>query len=652
MLGGVILELGTRRPRLNPHLLVNKRSLLHISLKNRMFPDIIKLISGSYSKFHILKLFALIKIAERKKFDKDIISFLLSYGADINDINDFEETPLVTFIKRGPRYVTIEHISFLLENGADPNVCADGNNSALLEAISFPSFKVAAFLIDAKANINHIGKDGNTVLHAMFSKDCDTNVQRYSPYSYDSDDDTSDEDITASLNSSSNSCDDEIDVFTEKNSIPQINYGSIETMDDPQIEGIDNTTNLGITDIDNTKTEEKLRRTSYQTKENNYSTSTAIAANWTQKRKKKCKGSSRETVDILLNAAASVTLNDDNGKTPLFLLINSVEQCYGYVIDEQVAEMVSELIGKGADPNSTPFGEDSALILAVEYLLPNVVQILLESGANTDHIGKNGQNALHSCFRCKENRPQVCLEILDLLSDHLNLDKNVDVFFRKFWKYINTNNVSRNRDVLDSVTYKILSTEEEVQVNLASDLEDSPLIYFCSLGCSQAVKMLLFHKADVNHVGKRGTALHQLIDLTDDENAVSLFDCLLKENPRMNISDNMGKSIAEKAIDILCGKRSETSSLDYQYYSSMNEYKFKNVSSCVQKLLEAGVSPDPNDLNDALLMCAKKSDFKGMECLIRHGGDFCKKDTNGSSVLHLCWLDCKYITFFFNHIII
>ncbi|CAC5364198.1 unnamed protein product [Mytilus coruscus] len=192
-------------------------------------------------------------VMERKKFNKDIISFLLSHGADINNINDFEETPLVTFIKRGPLYVTIKHISFLLENGADPNICADGINSALLKAISFPSFKVATVLIDAKANINHIGKGGNTVLHAVFSKDYNTNVQRYSPYFYDSDDDTSDEDTTASLDSSSNSCDDQIDDYTEKNSIPRINYGSIETMDNPQIEGIDNKTNLGITDIDDTK---------------------------------------------------------------------------------------------------------------------------------------------------------------------------------------------------------------------------------------------------------------------------------------------------------------------------------------------------------------------------------------------------------------
>lgn len=108
----------------------------------------------------------------------------------------------------------------------------------------------------------------------------------------------------------------------------------------------------------------------------------------------------------------------------------------------------------------------------------------------------------------------MSLKILDTLTDHLNLDNNVDVFFRKFWKYIKTENVSSCKDDLDNVTFKILSSEERVHVNLENNLDDSPLIYFCQIGCPQAVKMLLVHKADVNHVGKSGTALHYIIDLT------------------------------------------------------------------------------------------------------------------------------------------
>lgn len=116
------------------------------------------------------------------------------------------------------------------------------------------------------------------------------------------------------------------------------------------------------------------------------------------------------------------------------------------------------------------------------------------------------------CFST-DDRPQECLLFLDALTDHQGLGTHVDVFFHKFWEYIKAKDVSDNSAVLDRVTFKILSTEELVNVNLEKKMDDSPLIYFCQFGCIQAVKMLLFHKADVNHVGKRGTALHNMIDL-------------------------------------------------------------------------------------------------------------------------------------------
>lgn len=103
-------------------------------------------------------------------FTKDIFSFLLKNGADINAINDLEETPLISCIRRGSKYASVENIEFLLENGAKTNLCADESNSALLDAILFESFDVASVLIDHQANLNHIGENGNTVLHVVFSK--------------------------------------------------------------------------------------------------------------------------------------------------------------------------------------------------------------------------------------------------------------------------------------------------------------------------------------------------------------------------------------------------------------------------------------------------------------------------------------------------
>ncbi|XP_071150028.1 putative ankyrin repeat protein RF_0381 [Mytilus edulis] len=306
--------------------------------------------------------------------------------------------------------------------------------------------------------------------------------------------------------------------------------------------------------------------------------------------------------------------------------------CYG---DLYLLEILDALLAKKPNVNLKDNDEISPLQLAIRNQKTEAVEKLLFSNPIMPFEDSDKLEAFEMCLTIE---PQVCLQILDVLSDHLNLANTVDVFFCKFWKYINTHDCSRNREVLDSVTYKILSTEEEVQVNLASDSEYSPLMYFCHFGCFQAVKMLLSHKADVNYVGMRGTILHELLDMTDDDNAVLLFDCLLKEQPKMNISDNMGKTVAEKAIDILCGKRSASSSMGYQYYSPMNERRFKNISLCFQKLLESGVTLDSKDLNDALLMCAEKSDFKGMKSLIRHGADFYRKDIIGNSIFHLCWL--------------
>lgn len=69
--------------------------------------------------------------------------------------------------------------------------------------------------------------------------------------------------------------------------------------------------------------------------------------------------------------------------------------------DVTIMKMLSTLLEKGACPNSQPVVEDSPLMLAVENCLPECVQILLKSGAHTDHIGKDGTTALFKCFSVK-----------------------------------------------------------------------------------------------------------------------------------------------------------------------------------------------------------------------------------------------------------
>lgn len=102
----------------------------------------------------------------------------------------------------------------------------------------------------------------------------------------------------------------------------------------------------------------------------------------------------------------------------------------------------------------------------------------------------------------------------------------------------------------------------------------------------------------------------------------------------------MGKTVLKKAIDILCGKQSGNWGLnDYQFLNGGNFTPA--VSSFIQKMLQAGAIPARNDLNDTLFVCSKNSDFKGMECLICKGGDYCSTDKNGIPFVHLGLVKCE-----------
>lgn len=121
---------------------------------------------------------------------------------------------------------------------------------------------------------------------------------------------------------------------------------------------------------------------------------------------------------------------------------------------------------------------------------------------------------------------------------------------------------------------------------------------------------------------------------------MSLFDCVLNESPRLDIKDDMGQTSLIKALDILTGKR--YGNLNSRDFCFISRRRLTTVSSHIQKILKAGAILNQHDLNEAFIVCSKQSDFKGMECLIRHGGVYWKKDIYGTSLLHQCWLHCKY----------
>ncbi|CAG2192463.1 unnamed protein product [Mytilus edulis] len=280
---------------------------------------------------------ALHVVIEKKMFSRDIFSFLLINGADINAINDLEETPLISCIKRGSTYASVENIVFLLENGAKANLCADESNSALLDAILFESFNVASVLIDHQANLNHIGENGNTVLHAVFSKALEVVEKLVDAGACLN---IANKDGKTPLcclieNQSKETIETVLPYLLEKGSDP--NFGEALPLIAAAYLNQQRTTTMLLEHGANVDGMNSQGNTALTTILNDYCDST--------------KGSREGIVDILLKGGASVTLTDGNGKPPLLLLINSVKQsgnyCYGYTNwDKLVSQTALKLIDK------------------------------------------------------------------------------------------------------------------------------------------------------------------------------------------------------------------------------------------------------------------------------------------------------------------
>jgi ankyrin repeat protein len=98
---------------------------------------------------------------------KELIDLLLSNGADINDINDFVNTPL---------HVACDEIEYndlalyLLDRGALINIVNEAYYSPLLYACINNNIKLINLLLDKGANINIIDYINCTVLHIICSR--------------------------------------------------------------------------------------------------------------------------------------------------------------------------------------------------------------------------------------------------------------------------------------------------------------------------------------------------------------------------------------------------------------------------------------------------------------------------------------------------
>lgn len=121
-----------------------------------------------------------------------------------------------------------------------------------------------------------------------------------------------------------------------------------------------------------------------------------------------------QTLNVLIESGASLDTASKKGEYPLEILSKNIKDvkhvhsgfnrlmgallAYQSKDNAEIENCVTKMLTKGANPNMTREGRNSPLIIAVQKQSENLVQILLNNGADILHVGENKRTALDICI--------------------------------------------------------------------------------------------------------------------------------------------------------------------------------------------------------------------------------------------------------------
>lgn len=106
----------------------------------------------------------------------------------------------------------------------------------------------------------------------------------------------------------------------------------------------------------------------------------------------------------MLEVDSDLNKTNSKGHFPLELAIQAGQDPNSYIFENNKTnvskDLIKKMLDKGANPNLTPSGKNSPLILAILKGLDSIVDLLLEYGAVASQ-GENKSAALESCLQLK-----------------------------------------------------------------------------------------------------------------------------------------------------------------------------------------------------------------------------------------------------------
>ncbi|CAC5391831.1 unnamed protein product [Mytilus coruscus] len=372
------------------------------------------------------------------------------------------------------RHREIENcVSDMLEKGANPNCTDLGKDSPLILAIKKNIENVVMSLINAGANVSHIGENGVTVLEVCINQ-------------------RSNETIVQAV----------VERGLSGNTLHSLEQFPLDRLLD---EGFSDS--LVTIMIKNGANPNRVQ----------HGEDSVLMKAIKEKRYKLCR--------ILMEAGADVNFRNSEGMTVFDIFTGhcrqhrvtgalanrrdeqelSLEDVLKYFLESGIdvnhqsqsgvcplmvavwlesLDIVRLMIEKGANVNIVDEHDDTPLTVALMNGLDDIVDVLLVSKANVNHLGRN------SSYQNHDNKT---------LEDNLHTDPILTRIIRD----------EKTLSGKKKEKYVKLLLEHGADSNMTNSGKTSALMYAVELRMEQIVKNLLEHDADVNYVGKDNfTALH------------------------------------------------------------------------------------------------------------------------------------------------